>query len=166
MAQSLWRLQAWQVASQAFLGCVLGPRASQVEEAGAEDSQRGQSRGQGGERQGDLAHRYLGSTTSVWSAPGLAGRGLPSREGLSARPCLPSFGSKKSTWSGGAQRGAGRGRGEKKQKNPRSRRSSEANVDGPSAPAAQVALKHSSGEDAQAGLMLGWERHCRLGCGV
>lgn len=44
LAQSLWQLQAWPVASQAFLGRVLGPWASRVEEAGAEDFQRGQSR--------------------------------------------------------------------------------------------------------------------------
>lgn len=44
---------------------------------------------------------------------------LPSREGLSARPSLPAFGPKKSTWSGGVGGGGlVGGRGEKKHNNP------------------------------------------------
>lgn len=44
--------------------------------------------------------RQLASSTSVQDPwPG----GLPSRKGLSARPSLPAFGPKKSTWSDGIQ---------------------------------------------------------------
>lgn len=40
LAHSLWQLQAWQVASQAHLGCLLESWVSDVEEAGVEDFQK------------------------------------------------------------------------------------------------------------------------------
>lgn len=51
LAQSLWRLRAWQVASRHFWDVLLGPWALQVEEAGVEDFQReGQRRDSKGKR--------------------------------------------------------------------------------------------------------------------
>lgn len=152
MAQSLWQLQAWQVASRAFLGCVLGPRASWGEAAGAGDFQRGPSRdSQGRKGKANPTHRHLGSRTSIQSPPGPAGRGAPlQRRAFSRTPCLPSLGPEKSTWSGagaGSSAGVGRGSGEKE---PSLRLCSEASVHRLCAPAAG-GRSSAALEDAQGG---------------
>ncbi|CAK7314281.1 hypothetical protein VULLAG_LOCUS18194 [Vulpes lagopus] len=128
LAQSLWQLQAWQVASQEYLGCLLDPWVSQVEEAGVEDFQK------------ERPCRECLQPPEVLDIPGneLRVSKKEKRQGKSytlspsiqyfcpekdfSKTSLPTFGPRGSTQLGGVGRGWGgevvEGRGEKKQKNP------------------------------------------------